>query len=109
MEDAIFNCELTGYFIEYKLNLEKSIVLMEHVECDYENMHAFLILLRRSVDELLNKNFTKIQQCITNEDYVMLLQNKTTWKIINRYKNFLTIECPLKDFLENFEIAMAKN
>ena len=105
MEQAFFNCDITGYFIEYILS--DNTAYMNTVHCDYINIKPFIQLMRVSIEKLKERNINKIRQTVSIEEWKTCIKNTTFQKITeDTALEICDIECDIDDFLENFGIIL---
>lgn len=108
-EQKVFTCQLTGYYIEYIIDSSKQIALLNTIICDYVHINQFCALLKVSIEKLKEDyNIKEIIQTISSEEWELYLENKTTWKIIEKSydKSIYDIVCNIDDFLSNFGIGI---
>ena len=107
-KSKVYRCKISGYRIEYIINYNDHIAETVFIMCDYQNMKAFLSLLRLSIDKLKEEQVTHIIQNITQDEWETYLKGKTSWNIIetdNKY-NIHTIKCSIDDYLENYGVGI---
>ena len=104
----IYKCPITKYFIEYIVDTEINCAHISTIFTDYQNIKAFIALLRKSIDQLTQLNISKIRQVVDCTEWKMYLQDKTSWIIINTdfSSNSYDIECNLADFLYNYGVGL---
>jgi hypothetical protein len=105
----IFNCNITKYKLEYIVDdTDKKVAYLNTILWDYQNLKAFLTLLRNSIDKLSQQGVNKINQCISHDDWELFLKGKTSWRVINSDENIrlYDIECDINEFLYNFGIGI---
>ncbi len=106
-QQYVFKCPITKYFIEYIVNTETGIANIGTIGSDFTCVKAFMALLRRSIDDLSQKNVTKVRQCVYRQEWAAFLENKTTWTIISDAHNGVyEIECNIDDFLHNYGVGI---
>lgn len=108
-KQKIYTCPITGYKIEYIINDVDHSAVCGVTICDYENMKAFLALLRSSIDQLkMNENVICIIQTVTHDEWMTYLNGKTSWQVIESNDKYHThtIQCAIDDFLENYGVAL---
>jgi hypothetical protein len=104
----LFRCKITNYSIKFDLHPPEAI--MGETSCNYVNIKAWLLLLRRTIDSLKSQAITHITQGVTQEDWDLYLKDKTTWTIKDTGAvSAFYITCPIDDFLTNYTIAMGIN
>ena len=110
-KQKIYKCQVTGYKIEYIINNQNHTATCGIIMCDYENMKAFLALLRSSIEQLKsNEGVLYIIQTVSDDEWINYLSGKTSWKIIvsdikKNYKTH-TIQCSIDDYLENYGVGL---
>lgn len=113
MEQLIFKCNITDYFIEMIIIEEKNvnnesekIGHINLIKSDYKNLKALLNLLRTTIDKLSNLNIKKIRQEVYLNDWKEYLKDKTSFYIKDLKQEIIIIECKTEEFLENFGIGI---
>jgi len=104
----VFTCNITKYKIEYIIDDNNKNAILNTIICDYQNLKAFLALLRTSIDKLIEKKIMSIGQTVSFNEWNDYLKNKTTWEIINtdNIAEIYDIECKIEDFLQNYGIGI---
>jgi len=107
----IFKCPLTKYFIVYVVDIDNNYAYVNTIFTDYQNIKAFLALMRNSIEQLRNLKIDKIRQTVDNTEWQMYLKGKTSWIIISNdtFSNTSDIECSIGDFLENYGVGIGLN
>lgn len=99
-----FSCPLTGYYIDFEINKTNAELLT--INCDYNNMKAFLLLIRNSIDGLINLKIEHIIQSVSISEWDSFLKDKTSWIIICETDSIVVLKCKIDDFLTNFGIGI---
>jgi len=101
----IYKCELSGdnNMISYDIDNDKAT--MTFVAIDHKNMKLFFQLLKSSLNDISTKDIKYINQYINIEEWSYLKGKRTSWTIINEFKEEYLIECPMEDAIENIGIA----
>lgn len=100
----IFKCPITKYFIEYIVDTDTNCAHINMIFTDYQNIKAFIALVRKSIDQLSQLQVKKIRQVVDCIEWEMYLKGKTSWTIINTDlpTNSHDVECDIKEFLHNY-------
>ena len=100
-----FRCELTNYEIVYKICGDVAEVY--DVKFDYKHMKPFCIILKESLDFLLNEKIKIIRQYVIIDDWLEF-KDKTKWEVreFNHNYNNVMLECDICDYIYNFLIGL---
>jgi len=104
-----FNCAITKFKINYEIEIEYKYAIISFPNyfeiVNESNYKAFFLLLRGSIESMKKKNIKKIRQYVTNQDWLDVMKNKTSWKIVDicNFEGipYLVVECDINDALEN--------
>lgn len=98
-----FNCKLSKNCIEYKCYKKEKEAYIEYNNIDPDIYKSYFVILRKSIDNLIEKGYEKIVQTVNEDDWNNYLKNDKRWKIKNiiRYTdvNCYVIECSINDAL----------
>lgn len=103
-----YKCQLTGYCVEYLIHPDKTTAETGFVWSDYENIKAWLSLIRHSIDKLKEEGIQYIIQRIDQQEWINHLKGKTSWEIIstdNKYNTYV-IKCSVDTYLENYGVGI---
>ncbi|AYV81274.1 MAG: hypothetical protein Harvfovirus24_10 [Harvfovirus sp.] len=97
-----FACKISKNVVEYRCEKKEKRALMEYSFIDSKLPKSYLVLLRTSVDKLIEKKYEKIVQTVTEDDWENFLK-KDKWKLVAKMKsgalNCCIVECDIADAL----------
>jgi|AntRauTorckE6833_2_1112554.scaffolds.fasta_scaffold70126_2 hypothetical protein len=107
--DKIYYCKLSNSkicYTIYDIDELNKIALINFEYINWKECKLFILLLKKSIEELKDLGVIKIRQNVTLNDWSDILNKKTSWIINNTNNDILLIECDLNDFLNNFRIGI---
>ena len=73
--------------------------VMMNTYIDEKNIKLFFLLLKESIDNLIDNKIAYLQQYINESDYETI--SHLDWEIISEINNILLIQCDINKSLEN--------
>jgi hypothetical protein len=73
--------------------------VMMNTYIDERNIKLFFLLLKESIDNLIDNNIVYLQQYINKSDFELI--SHLDWEIISEKNNVILIQCDINKSLEN--------
>ena len=99
-----YMCDNSDNIIEFEIINKLSEEINDHcvmmnTYIDEKNIKLFFLLLKESIDNLINNNITFLQQYVTKSDYDTI--KHLDWEIMCEINDIILIQCDINKALTN--------
>jgi hypothetical protein len=91
---------LFNTYITYRTDEYNKEVIMEEMYFIPEYYNCFLLLLKKSINELIKEGFKTFIQLVSKNDYDKFLSNNKNWKIVYIKDDNIYVSCLIERAVE---------
>lgn len=89
---------ISDNFIEF-LQFDDNSMIIKNINIDYNYPKLFFLVLKLAIEQLQQKNISKIYQWVSEDDWINILKN-TKWKLYKEEDNNNLIVCDTNELLD---------
>lgn len=105
IEEYEYRCKISQNMIKFRCYKKEQKALIELMNIDENIPKLFFVQLRASKDDLQNKNYKKIIQIVSEDDWNNYL-SKSNWTVVQKFQysyqegSYYRIECDIDNMIE---------